>query len=159
MKPEAVTVADGAWRVFGAHVEGNGVRFAVWAPRATAVGVIGDFNDWVGHADPMTCDKFGVWHGTVDGIGDGELYQFEITAAYGDHLIKSDPFARFAQLQPQRSSVVHTSSYVWADTDWMAARPSHQPHAEPMSIYEVHLGSWKRNLTYRELAVELVAYV
>ena len=159
MQPVVITVADGAWRIFGAHVEGEGVRFAVWAPHATAVGVIGDFNDWIGDADPLTRDDQGIWHGTVEGIGEGELYQFDITAANGDHLIKSDPFARFAQLQPQRSSVVHLSTYEWADDDWMAARPSRKPHAEPMSIYEVHLGSWKRNLSYRELAVELVAYV
>jgi len=150
---------DRLWEVLGAHLEGDGVRFAVWAPHAAAVGVIGDFNDWDSLADAMVRDEYGVWHCSVPGIGDGTLYQFEITAANGDRLIKSDPFARSTQLQPQRSSVVHTSSYAWADNTWMAARAGRQPHAEPMSIYEVHLGSWKRKLTYRELAVELVAYV
>jgi len=147
------------WEVLGAHVESDGVRFAVWAPHAQAVSVIGDFNNWHSFADPMVRDEYGVWHGTVAGIGDGELYQFEITTAKGERLIKSDPFARYAQLQPQRSSVVHTSSYEWADDTWMSARAERQPHAEPMSIYEVHLGSWKRNYSYRRLAVDLVDYV
>ena len=147
------------WHVMGAHVEGNGVRFALWAPHASAVGVIGDFNDWDGGANPLRRDESGVWHGKVAGIGDGTLYQFQITAANGDRLIKSDPFARYAQLQPQRSSVVHTSNYTWADENWLADRADRQPHAEPMSIYEVHLGSWRRGLSYRELAGELVAYV
>ena len=149
----------GLWRVLGAHTEGDGVRFAVWAPRAAAVGVIGDFNDWDGCADPLSLDEFGVWHGRVEGIGDGTIYQFEITTTAGERLIKSDPFARSAQYQPQRSSVVHTSSYAWADQDWMDQRASRLPHAEPMSVYEVHLGSWRRNLSYQQLAAQLVPYV
>ena len=161
--PELQDFAEGKhhrlWEVLGAHVEGDGVRFAVWAPHAQAVSVIGDFNDWFASADPLVRDEFGVWHGTVPGIGDGELYQFEIISADGERLIKSDPFARFAQLQPQRSSVVHTSSYEWSDDSWMGARAERQPHAEPMSVYEVHLGSWKRNLSYRQIAADLVDYV
>lgn len=147
------------WDVLGAHVEGSAVRFAVWAPHARAVGVIGDFNDWNPDANPLECDDSGVWHTTVDGLGDGTLYQFDITSASGEHLIKSDPVARFAQRQPQRSSIVHTSTYAWRDQDWMTRRSARLPHAEPMSIFEVHLGSWRRGCTYRQLAVQLVAYV
>ncbi|MGZ8726858.1 MAG: GlgB N-terminal domain-containing protein, partial [Aeromicrobium sp.] len=120
------------WEVLGAHIEGDEVRFAVWAPHAQALSVIGDFNDWVASANPLVRDDFGVWHGTVAGIGAGELYQFEITTADGERLIKSDPFARFAQLQPQRSSVVYASSYQWDDDAWLVARAERHPHAEPM---------------------------
>src|SRR5665811_2631643 len=85
--------------------------------------------------------------------------RYEIITESGEHLIKSDPFAQYAQLQPQRSSIVYTGAFSWSDDDWMAARTSKQPHAEAMSVYEVHLGSWRRGLSYSELGTELVDYV
>lgn len=147
------------WKALGAHVDGNAVRFAVWAPHARSVAVIGDFNDWNGRTDMLSGSPTGVWSGQVEAIGDGTLYQYEIIAADGARLIKSDPFAQFGQLQPQRSSLTFTSSYQWRDTLWMQQRSAAQPHVEPMSIYEVHLGSWRRGRSYAELATELVTYV
>lgn len=154
-----MTADPALWQRLGAHVIDAGVHFAVWAPRATSVAVIGDFNDWDGRADPLVLGTDGVWSRTVSGIGDGELYQFEIITAEGQRLIKSDPVARSTQLQPQRSSIVHTSRHVWTDDAWLARRAGRSPRDEPMSIYEVHLGSWRRGRSYRQLATELVDYV
>src|SRR5665811_680620 len=150
---------EALWRRFGAQVDGDSVRFTVWAPHAAEVRVIGDFNDWDGRAHTLTRSDEGVWSIRVGGLGEGTLYQYEIISESGEHLIKSDPFAQYAQLQPQRSSIVYTGAFSWSDDDWMAARTSKQPHAEAMSVYEVHLGSWRRGLSYSELGTELVDYV
>ncbi len=147
------------WQVLGSHVEPHCVRFAVWAPHARQVAVIGDFNDWDAHSNIMERSSDGIWTTRIEDIGDETLYQYEITTAHGERLLKSDPFAQFAQLQPQRSSLTYTSHYTWRDAEWMQTRAGRQPHAEPMSIYEVHLGSWRRGLTYADLATELVDYV
>lgn len=144
---------------FGSHVTPQGVRFGVYAPRAAAVSVIGDFNDWDDTAHPLHPDVAGHWSTTVAGLDAGELYQYAISTPAGDRLIKSDPFARHTQLQPQRSSVVWESTYTWTDQDWMRRRAEAAPHAEPMSVYEVHLGSWRHARSYRDLATELVDYV
>ena len=150
---------EALWRRFGAQVDGDSVRFTVWAPHAAEVRVIGDFNDWDGRVHTLARSDEGVWSIRVGGLGEGTLYQYEIISESGEHLIKSDPFAQYAQLQPQRSSIVFASAFSWSDDDWMAARTARQPHAEAMSVYEVHLGSWRRGLTYAELGTELVDYV
>jgi 1,4-alpha-glucan branching enzyme len=155
----------------GAHVrEIDGVRgtaFAVWAPAARAVSVAGDFNLWDARVHPMrSLGSSGIWELFVPGAGDGARYKFEVRGADGSLALKADPFAFAAEVPPQTSSVVHARAYEWTDAAWLAARAAGSPLERPVSVYEVHLGSWRRNplegdrpLTYLELADELAAYV
>jgi 1,4-alpha-glucan branching enzyme len=146
-----------------------GVHFAVWAPNADRVSVIGDFNGWDGRVHPMRLlGPSGIWEIFVPDLPDGEKYKFEIRTRHGEILKKSDPFGVAFEMPPQTASVVRDiSGYVWNDGAWMAARPAHHRWMDrPMSTYEVHLGSWarvpedgNRFLTYRELADRLVPYV
>jgi 1,4-alpha-glucan branching enzyme len=156
------------WRVLGAHTRTfhsvfgpvNGTSFAVWAPSARGVRVIGDFNHWDGRAHPMrSLGSSGVWELFVPGVGDGTNYKFEILGA--DHVWrrKADPMAQYAERPPATASKVFTSTYEWEDADWLTRRKSHDALRSPMSVYEVHLGSWRAHLGYRELATELVEYV
>ena len=152
------------WQVLGAHVrevdQVTGASFAVWAPNARGVRVTGDFNYWDGRAFPMrSLGVSGVWELFIPGVADGARYKYSVCGFDGVWRDKADPLARYAELPPATASVVFTSSYAWSDVDWMTARPSRTPVSEPMSIYEVHLGSWKPGLSYRELADQLVAYV
>ena len=143
--------------VFGA-VEGTG--FAVWAPNAQAVRVVGDFNHWVGRGHAMrSLGSSGVWELFIPEIGTGARYKFEILGRDGRWRQKADPMAFATEVPPATASVVTESTYVWADTDWMTARAHRDPHNGPMSTYEVHLGSWRQGLTYRELADQLTTYV
>lgn len=152
------------WKVMGAHcknVQGvDGVAFTVWAPSAQGVRVIGDFNMWDGTGYPMrSMGSSGVWELFVPGIGTGTKYKFNILTQAGDWLTKSDPMAFYTELPPANASVVFESNYQWNDANWLEQRANYIPHKAPMSVYEVHLGSWKPGKTYRDLAVELVAYV
>ena len=147
----------------------SGVHFAVWAPNADRVSVIGDFNGWDGRVHPMRrLAPAGVWELFVPDLADGEKYKFEIRTRSGALLKKSDPFGIAFETPPQTASVVRDiSRYQWGDGDWMAARPGEDAWLHrPMAIYEAHLGSWarvpedgNRYLTYRELAHRLVPYV
>jgi 1,4-alpha-glucan branching enzyme len=160
-----------AWWLLGAHllaVDGvNGVRFAVWAPDAERVSVVGDFNDWDGRSHPMRCrGASGVWELFVPGLGDGCLYKFEIRNRWsGELLLKSDPFARCTELRPSTASVtIGPSRHAWADGDWLERRAADRWLNAPLAVYEVHLGSWRRRenggfLTYREIADQLAPYV
>ncbi|MFM2230289.1 MAG: hypothetical protein RL607_1547 [Bacteroidota bacterium] len=156
----------------GAHlleVEGEqGCYFAVWAPSAKNVSVIGDFNYWVEGQHPLQVrwDSSGIWEGFIPGIDKGTKYKFKIQSAYGDVITeKADPFALYCETPPHTASVVWDLDYKWKDSTWMKKRANHNALDKPMSVYEVHLGSWKRNLeqnrslTYIELADELVNYV
>ena len=156
----------------GAHSETiqgvSGVRFAVWAPNAGRVSVIGPFNDWDGRCHPMRLHPGnGVWDIFVPGLGSGEMYKFEIIDNHGKLLpLKADPFGRFAEPPPGNASIVNDSHYRWSDDEWMRTRPASLALNKPVSVYEVHLGSWKRCpeennrwLSYRELAEKLVTYV
>lgn len=145
----------------------EGVNFAVWAPNADAISVIGNFNDWDGRRHPMRKHvPSGFWELFVPGLKAGEIYKFLIRS-HGESFEKADPYAFAAELPPRTASVVtDLSGYEWQDTDWMDARAERQGLNTPLSFYEVHLGSWKRNptdpdcwLDYRELAHELVEYV
>jgi 1,4-alpha-glucan branching enzyme len=156
------------WRVLGAHVRElgpdnggvTGTAFAVWAPNARGVRVTGDFSYWDGRAYPMrSLGGAGVWELFVPGVGDGTRYKYSICGPDGVWRDKADPLALLAEKPPATASVVYTSQYTWNDAEWITARAGQQPVYEPMSIYEVHLGSWRPGLSYRELAVELVAYV
>ena len=147
----------------------KGVYFAVWAPNAQAVSVIGDFNHWIGTAHPLNprWDNSGIWEGFIPDLGKGTLYKYQILAPDGRRLSKGDPFALFWEIPPNTASVVwNIDDYKWKDTAWMKARKKKAGQSQPYSVYEVHLGSWRKktdgtmhSLSYRELAVELVSYV
>lgn len=158
----------------GAHVlRGQGhtsTRFATWAPHARQVAVVGDFNGWDNRATPLRRrDGSGLWEAVVPGVGTGARYKFWIEPAdeSGAPLVKADPFAFHAELRPHNSSIVYDlSGHDWGDADWMSRRAGAQRTDRPMSIYEVHLGSWMRMpeqgnrwLTYREIAPRLADYV
>jgi 1,4-alpha-glucan branching enzyme len=156
----------------GAHIttiDGvTGVIFRVWAPSARRVSVIGDFNTWDGRVHQMrSLDKSGIWELFIPGLKQGEVYKFEIRTSNMSTLEKSDPYQFFSELRPKSASVVwNLDGYQWQDSEWLASRGTPPPHEAPMSIYEVHLGSWRRDpgdpgrfLTYRELADYLVPYV
>ncbi len=156
----------------GAHLtEVNGEKgcyFAVWAPSAKNVSVIGDFNYWVEgqHQLNVRWDSSGIWEGFIPGIDKGTKYKFKIQSAHGDvSTEKADPFALYCEKPPHTASVVWDIDYQWKDKKWMESRASKNGLDKPISVYEVHLGSWKRNveqnrsLSYIELADELVAYV
>ena len=156
------------WTVLGARLHeydgpmGNvrGVSFAVWAPRAKAVRVIGDFNDWDGRIHPMRLiGASGVWELFVPDVGVGNIYKFEIRGADDVVRTKADPMARRTECPPNTGSVVDDSGHEWADTAWMDERSGRDPHQGPMSVYEVHLGSWRQGMSYRDLAEHLVNYV
>ena len=157
------------YKKLGAHVmEMNGIKgvgFAVWAPNAKRVSVVGGFNNWDGRAHVMrkhpTC---GVWDIFIPGLKEGELYKYEVKTQEDYILVKSDPVAFWSEKRPNTASVVYESKYHWNDDGWMNYREEHNSFDKPMSIYEVHLGSWRRKdgnefLTYRELADTLVPYV
>ncbi|MFF7408902.1 1,4-alpha-glucan branching protein GlgB [Streptomyces lydicus] len=148
------------WRVMGAHPGPAGTRFAVWAPGAHAVRVVGDFNGWDGSTHPMRRHgSSGVWESFVPEAGEGDLYKFEIRGVDGRWRQKADPFAFSAECPPGTASRIHASRHRWTDAEWMAGRSTRLPHEAPMSIYEVHLGSWRPGLSYRQLAEILPAYV
>jgi 1,4-alpha-glucan branching enzyme len=153
------------WDVLGARVrhypDGTwGTSFAVWAPHARAVRMKGDFNNWDGREHPMRqLGTSGVWELFVPGVGDGTLYKFLVLGADGEWREKADPMAYAAEVPPLTSSRVHESHYEWGDDAWMDARPGKEPVREPMAVYEMHLQSWRRGRSYRELADELVPYL
>jgi len=157
----------------GAHlteVQGvRGVVFAVWAPNARRVSVVGNFNYWDGRRHPMRVrGGTGIWELFIPGLGEGEVYKYESKARGDDYVgLKADPYAFSSELRPQTASVVYgLDRYTWHDEAWLAERPRRQGLDAPIAIYEVHLGSWRRvpeendrMLTYRELAERLVDYV
>ncbi|UUU25009.1 1,4-alpha-glucan branching enzyme [Streptomyces sp. DSM 40750] len=152
------------WRVLGAepmtHQGVTGTRFTVWAPNARGVRLAGTFNFWDGTGYPMrSLGSSGVWELFVPGIGEGELYKFEITRPDGSKTLRADPLARRTEVPPNTSSVVHASQYEWGDEEWLAKRAETPAHEAPFSVYEVHLPSWRPGLTYRQLADQLPAYV
>jgi 1,4-alpha-glucan branching enzyme len=152
------------WRVLGAHVRNlggvTGTSFAVWAPNARGVRVMGDFNHWDGRGHPMrSLGGTGVWELFLPGVGDGSRYKYEICGRDGRWLRKADPMASLAEQPPATASVVFTSTYQWDDQDWLDHRARAEPSRQPLSVYEVHLGSWRPGLSYRQLAEELTAYV
>jgi len=147
----------------------NGTTFAVWAPNAKRVAVVGDFNDWDGRRHPMRLRSgVGIWEIFIPGAGPGAKYKFEIKDANGARLpLKMDPYSFATELRPQTASLVYEENdYQWDDEQWMANRHLRSHRRAPISVYEVHLGSWKRMaeqdnrfLTYRELAEQLIPYV
>jgi 1,4-alpha-glucan branching enzyme len=173
---DAYLFAEGTHRrlydLFGAHPvrhDGvDGVAFAVWAPNARRVSVVGDFNAWDGRRDPLYLRReCGVWERFVPGVPDGSRYKYELEDREGTLLpLKADPFARASEFRPANASIVVTDrAHVWDDAAWMTGRSARQDRRAPIAIYEVHLGSWQRKpeegnrfLTYRELAEKLVPH-
>jgi 1,4-alpha-glucan branching enzyme len=160
------------WDVLGAHpdvIDGvAGTRFAVWAPAAQRVSVVGPFNRWDGRTHVMRFHPgAGVWETFVPGLGEGELYKYEIRTPHGLTFLKTDPVGFRAELRPNTASIVaDLTKYEWSDDGWMARRRAEDCYRRPMAVYEVHLGSWARVpeegdrvLTYRELAHRLGDYV
>ena len=156
----------------GSHVlELDGVMgtyFAVWAPNASQVRVIGHFNGWnkSSHGLFPRWDHSGIWEGWIPNIGKGEVYKYAIETPHGEILEKGDPCALFWELPPNTASIVWDTWYEWEDKSWMKERANKNSLASPFSVYEVHLGSWRRDpndterrLTYKEIARDLVPYV
>jgi 1,4-alpha-glucan branching enzyme len=171
---DAHLIAEGThrklWRVLGSHrrtIDGTeGVGFAVWAPNARRVSVVGDFNAWDGRRHPMRKRvECGVWEIFIPGVVAGTRYKYEIEGAEGALLpLKSDPLARYAEVRPASASIVYDRAFEWNDRPWMERRLQRQRRSSAISMYEVHLGSWRRGdhrrfLSYRELANELLPYV
>lgn len=160
------------YRDLGAHLVSAGgaagCRFAVWAPNARQVSVIGDFNGWNPRSHPLGLrGGTGVWEAFVPGISEGALYKFHLVGLHGEELIKSDPFAFYSERRPHTASIVFPlHDYAWGDGEWMRQRGARPPHEGPLCAYEVHFGSWRRvpeqhyrPLNYLELADQLVPYV
>ena len=127
---------DGEW----------GTQFAVWAPSAREVSVIGDFNNWDRNSHPLSArwDGSGIWEGFIPGVGKGKLYKYHILSQDGRHLSKGDPFALFWEIPPNTASVVWEFDYDWKDKHWMKNRKNTQGLDKPYSVYEVHIGSWRK---------------
>jgi len=137
-----------------------GTAFAVWAPNARSIAVVGDFNGWDGSLHPMrTLGASGVWELFLPGVEPGAHYKFELRTQDGGVGLKADPVAQASELAPQNASVVFRSAHRWADEEWLRARRASEPLGEPISIYELHLGSWRQGLGYQEAAEQLGAYV
>jgi 1,4-alpha-glucan branching enzyme len=159
------------YKKLGAHVtkigRTKGVAFAVWAPQAASVSVVGDFNGWNGSAHQMRrLGNSGVWELFIPNLTDGILYKFEIHPHNGPPFFKADPYAQHTEVPPDTSSIVHSSKYKFRDAKWMKKRAAREHFRKPLSIYEVHFGSWRRKVeedsrpfTYREMAEPLANYV
>jgi len=156
------------WQALGAHFieqkdtlgDTSGVSFKVWAPNAQAVRVVGDFNSWDGTCYPMrSMGGTGIWELFIPGVKPGAMYKFQILTKAGNWISKIDPMARRTEVPPATSSVVDVSDYKWRDQDWMNQRARTDALKSPMSIYELHLGSWRGPKNYRDLAPELIGHV
>ena len=160
------------YELFGSHtMEYKGVTgtyFAVWAPNAEKVAVMGDFNGWDKHSHPLFVrwDGSGIWEGFIPYVGDGAIYKYAIRSFYGEELEKGDPFALRWEEPPRTASIVTHTYFEWKDAAWIKARHQHNALTSPYSVYEVHFGSWARSpenpeqfLGYREMADVLVKYV
>ncbi|HYO76154.1 MAG TPA: 1,4-alpha-glucan branching enzyme, partial [Thermoanaerobaculia bacterium] len=159
------------WEKLGSHIVPGGVMFAVWAPNADSVSVVGDFNGWNENANPMTARGMsGIWEGFVPDLGRGATYKYYIRSRHNNYSVsKADPMAVHHETPPATASKVWDLEYEWNDAEWMRTRRERNSYDSPMSIYEVHLGSWRRtsddgghtwrSMSYREIAQPLAEYV
>lgn len=157
-----------AFRHLGAHPVEGGTHFATWAPDAHLVSVVGDFNGWQPGAHPLRVrGQSGIWEGVVPGIGHGTVYKLHVESRHHAYRAdKADPYGFYAEVAPRTGSIVWDLAYEWGDQAWVAERARRNALDAPVSIYEVHLGSWRRvpeegnrQLTYRELAPPLADHV
>lgn len=156
-----------AWELLGAHRQLNGkTNFCTWAPHAAAISVVGDFNGWDAAANPMTrLNEQGLWGATVELTHDYDCYKYQITTANGRTLYKADPFAFHTQTPPENASKIYRlAGYRWHDAEWMTERAAQDARSLPVNIYELHIGSWRRNAdgnyySYLQLAEELPTYL
>ena len=146
----------------------TGVAFGVWAPDAREVSLVGDFNGWSSDKNPMfQLESSGIWECFVEGLKAGEAYKYHIRSRTSRYEVdKTDPFAFRTEMPPKSASIVHDNSYAWHDNSWMESRAAKNADDAPISIYEMHLGSWDRvkndgfrSLHYRELAPRLIRYL
>ena len=158
--------ASSLYRYCGAHLVPGGVRFAVWAPNAREVSVISDGNGWTPGRDWLKSSDNGVWHGTLKGVIPGTRYKFAVRTQSGHLLEKADPVAFYSEMRPHTASIVWSlRDFQWHDAEWLQRRAGTDWLRAPVSIYEVHLGSWKRPkdgrtfFNYRELAHSLADYI
>ena len=154
------------WDVLGAHVMRDedgallGTAFSVWAPNAQAVSLVGDHNFWDRNTHPMVrAGSTGIWEIFIPDVGPNTCYKFAVCTIHGQWVDHADPMARATEHPPRTASVVTESNYSWNDSQWMKDRQSYQPWRSPVSVYEVHAGSWRPGLSYLQMAEELVAYV
>ena len=154
------------WKALGAHIRRDGAQellgtaFSVWAPNAQAVSLIGDHNYWDKNTHHMLrIGSSGIWEIFIPDLGVGTRYKFAICGIDGRWVDHADPMSRATEIPPLTASIVEESSYMWSDSDWINKRTKFESWRSPVSVYEVHLGSWKLGLSYRELALELVDYV
>ena len=154
-----------AYEKLGAHLKKGKTEFSVWAPNAEQVSVVGDFNDWNSGQNPMQKEEEpGIWSVSISEAKEGDFYKFAIASKDGKGFLKSDPYGFYFEKRPKDASVIYDlSGFDWTDDIWMNQRSTIQANNQPISIYEVHLGSWKRKngdfLDYRELADQLIPYV
>ena len=152
------------WHVLGSHYrpheDVSGTSFSVWAPHANAVRVVGDFNGWDGQRHAMRrLDDVGVWEIFVPGVEPGAAYKYELLTAGGEWVKRADPMARYTEVPPLTASKVGHSQFEWSDSAWIDRRAATDPLNAPMSVYELHLGSWRQGLSYRDAADQLIEYV
>lgn len=155
------TMGGRLWR----HEGIEGVRFCVWAPTARSVSLVGDFNYWDGRVNPMrSLGGSGIWELFLPGLKEGEKYKFEIRTQHHELRVKADPMALFSEMRPATASVVASvNKFSWNDSEWMEKRQNEKNSPKPINIYEIHLGSWRKNegwrfMNYREIARELAEY-
>ncbi len=155
-----------SYEFLGAHKLGDKWRFAVWAPNAAKVSLVGNFNGWSKYEMPLDrLGTTGVWCGVFGNIQKGDLYKFAVTDRQGETVLKADPYAVYSELRPGTASVVWgEEEFKWSDAAWIKKREKTPPYDKPMLIYEMHMGSWKQHddgsfLSYREMAAELIPYV
>ncbi|MGM0436671.1 MAG: 1,4-alpha-glucan branching protein GlgB [Bacillota bacterium] len=159
-----------SYKFLGNHISNKndkkGIRFSVWAPNASKVSVIGDFNNWQSDVHQMKkLEKSGIWTKFINEAKTGDLYKYKIIGPNGEVRIKADPYANYAEKKPETASrIFNNNKYEWNDHKWQKKKESFDPHKEPILIYELHLGSWKRDenndyLNYREIADKLIDYI
>ena len=157
-------ITSEAYKYFGSFLNGNTAIFRVWAPNASAVSVVGDFNGWDANANPMKRSEGGIWETKIKGLKEFDAYKYAVTASDGMTVLKSDPYARHYETAPANASKIYSSKYVWNDEQWLKSQGKKNIYESPVNIYEVHAGSWRsfedgNPYDYVTLADELSKYL
>ncbi len=157
-------ITSDAYKYLGSFLKGSTASFRVWAPNASAVSVVGDFNEWDKLSNPMNKTDGGIWETEISGLENYTSYKYAITGADGNTVLKSDPYARHYETAPANASKIYTSDYSWEDDTWLKARAEKNIYESPVNIYETHAGSWKRyedgnTYNYKDMGNELAVYL